>query len=187
MVAVRYALEQTNAAEPAEDPPIADGSLTPVLEEVCSKPTRVGKQVKQREDLAPPAWLNGQTIAIVSTVLTVGVGIGAMVFSATSSIRGEVSDIRGEVDGLAAKLEDTHKSLTAEIRATRLELREEIRATRSELRDEIKGLDARVRVVEQTVAGIEGRLSARQPATQGASLSNPAVVTTPTPDAAADD
>ena len=34
MVAVRYALEQTNAAEPAEDPPIADGSLTPVLEEV---------------------------------------------------------------------------------------------------------------------------------------------------------
>ena len=34
MVAVRYALEQTNAAEPAEDPPIADSSLTPVLEEV---------------------------------------------------------------------------------------------------------------------------------------------------------
>ena len=34
MVAVRYALEQTNAAEPAEDPPIADGSLVPVLEEV---------------------------------------------------------------------------------------------------------------------------------------------------------
>ncbi len=34
MVAVRYALEQTNAAEPAEDPPIADSSLTPVLEDV---------------------------------------------------------------------------------------------------------------------------------------------------------
>ena len=34
MVAVRYALEQTNATEPAEDPPIADASLTPVLEEV---------------------------------------------------------------------------------------------------------------------------------------------------------
>lgn len=34
MVAVRYALERTNAAEPPEDPPIADSSLTPVLEEV---------------------------------------------------------------------------------------------------------------------------------------------------------
>ena len=34
MGAVRYALEQTNAAEPAEDPPIADSSLMPVLEEV---------------------------------------------------------------------------------------------------------------------------------------------------------
>ena len=34
MVAVRHALEQTNAAEPAEDPPIADSSLTPVLEDV---------------------------------------------------------------------------------------------------------------------------------------------------------
>lgn len=34
MVAVRYALDQTNAAEPTEDPPIADSSLAPVLEEV---------------------------------------------------------------------------------------------------------------------------------------------------------
>ena len=34
MVAVRFALEQTNAAKPAEDPPIADASLTPVVEEV---------------------------------------------------------------------------------------------------------------------------------------------------------
>ena len=34
MAAFRFALEQTNAAKPAEDPPIADSSLTPVLEEV---------------------------------------------------------------------------------------------------------------------------------------------------------
>ena len=34
MVAVRQAVERTNAAEPAEDPPIADSSLTPVLEDV---------------------------------------------------------------------------------------------------------------------------------------------------------
>ena len=34
MVAVRHAIERTNAAEPSEDPPIADSSLTPVLEDV---------------------------------------------------------------------------------------------------------------------------------------------------------
>lgn len=123
----------------------------------------------QRDGLPPAAWPTGQTIAIVGTVLTVGVGIGAMVFSSTSSIRGEVSDLRGEVRGLATKLEDTHRSLASEIKATRLELREEIKATRLELRDEIRGIDTRVRVVEQTVAGIEGRLSARHSATHGSS------------------
>ena len=34
MAAVRQALDRTNAAEPSEDPPIADKSLTPVLEEM---------------------------------------------------------------------------------------------------------------------------------------------------------
>ena len=34
MVAVRHAIKRTNAAEPSEDPPIADSSLTPVLEDV---------------------------------------------------------------------------------------------------------------------------------------------------------
>ena len=34
MVAVRDAVERTNAAAPAEDPPIAGSSLTPVLEDV---------------------------------------------------------------------------------------------------------------------------------------------------------
>ena len=34
MVAVRHVIERTNAAEPSEDPPLADSSLTPVLEDV---------------------------------------------------------------------------------------------------------------------------------------------------------
>ena len=124
--------------------------------------------MKEREGLTRPAWLDGQTVTVVSTVLTVGVGIGAMVFASTSSIRGEVSSIRDEVHGLAKKLEDTQKSLAAEITATRLELSAEIKATRLELSAEIKGLDGRLRVVEQTAAGIQSRL-ARFPVTQGAS------------------
>ena len=34
MVAVRHVIERTNSAEPSEDPPIANSSLTPVLEDV---------------------------------------------------------------------------------------------------------------------------------------------------------
>ena len=135
--------------------------------------------MNQREGLPPPAWLNGQTIAIVGTVLTVGVGIGAMVFASTSGIRGEISGIRGEVDGLATKLEETRKSLSAEIRgvrselsaeikATRLELSANIKATRLELKADIGGLDARLRTVEQDVAVIKDRLPVRHPATHGA-------------------
>ena len=149
--------------------------------------------MKQRDALALPPWLSGQTLAIVSTVLTVGVGIGTMVFSSTSSIRDEISGIRdemsgirdeisgnrsgisgirGEVDGLATKLEDTHESLAAEIKATRLELREEIKSARLELSSEIEGLDARLRAVEQTVAGIQARLATRHPAAHGAGPSS---------------
>ena len=89
--------------------------------------------MKDRNGLALPAWLNGQTVAIVGTVLTVGVGIGGMVFASTSSIRGE------------------------------------IKAARAESRTDIQGLDARLRVVEQAVAAIQGRLAVSHPEAQGAS------------------
>ena len=89
--------------------------------------------MKQRDGLVQPAWLDGQTIAIVSTVLAVGVGIGAMVFSSTSSLRDEIKTVRSE-------------------------LSDEIETVRSELSDEIKGLDARLRTVEQDVAVIDARL-----------------------------
>ena len=117
-------------------------------------------------------WLNDQTVAIVSAVLTVGVGIGAMVFASTSNIRGEIGGVRGEIGGvrgeigsirgeigsLAANLDDTRESLSAEIKASRVELRAEI-----------KGLDARLRVVEQAVAAIKGRLGVTHPGVQSAS------------------
>ena len=100
--------------------------------------------MKQRDGLAQPAWLDGQTIAIVSTVLAVGVGIGAMVFSSTSSLRGEIKAVRSE--------------LSDEIKTVRSELSEEIKAVRSGLSEEIRGLDARLRTVEQDVAVVDARL-----------------------------
>lgn len=118
-----------------------------------------------RDGLAPPMCLNGQTVAIVSTVLTVGLGIGAMVFASTSNIRGEIGGIRGEIGGIRGEID----SLAANLNDTRESLSAEIEATRVELRAEIKGLDGRLRVVEQAVAAIQARLGITHPGTQGAS------------------
>lgn len=70
-----------------------------------------------------PTWLDGQTIAIIGTVLTVG----AMILASTSALRAEMNGLRTE---LTARIEDVRK----------------------ELGTQIAGLDARLRVVEQSMA-----------------------------------
>lgn len=80
-----------------------------------------------------PPWLDGQTIAIICTVLTVGVGIGAMVLASTSAMR-------AEMNGLHTRIDDVRKELTGKIEGVR-----------KELGAQIAGLDARVRVVEQSM------------------------------------
>lgn len=80
-----------------------------------------------------PPWLDGQTIAIIGTVLTVGIGIGAMVLASTSAMR-------AEMNGLHTSIDDVRKELT-----------DKIEGVRKELGAQIAGLDARVRVVEQSM------------------------------------
>ena len=84
-----------------------------------------------------PAWLDGQTIAIIGTMLTVGVGIGAMILASTSALRGEMNGLRTE---LGARIENVRTELTAGIENVR-----------KELTAKIDGLDARLRVVEQSM------------------------------------
>ena len=91
-----------------------------------------------------PTWLDGQTIAIIGTVLTVGIGIGAMVLASTSAMR-------AETDRLHARIDDVHRELTAKIEDVRKELTAKIEDVRKELGAQIAGLDARVRVVEQSM------------------------------------
>lgn len=91
-----------------------------------------------------PTWLDGQTITVIGTVLTVGIGIGVMVLASTSAMRSEMNGLHTRIDGvrqeLTAKIEDVGKELTAKI--------EDVRR---ELGAQIAGLDARVRVVEQSM------------------------------------
>ena len=73
-----------------------------------------------------PTWLNGQTVAIIGTVLSVGIGIGAMVLASTSAMG-------AEMNGLHARIDDVRKELGAQI----------------------TGLDARIRVVDQSMVATQ--------------------------------
>ena len=96
-----------------------------------------GQAVQEEENQAVrrtlPTWLDGQTIAIIGTVLTVG----AMILASISALRAEMNDLRTE---LTDRIEDVHTELTARI--------EDVR---KELGTQIAGLDARLRVVEQSM------------------------------------
>lgn len=149
------------------------------------------KQKKQKTAEEPgsfvPAFLNGQTVAIIGTVLTVAVGIGTMVFASTSAIR---TELHAEIHKVNATMERMRQDLSADINRLRSDLGADIDRLRSDLgadidrvrtdlgadidrvrtdlsadidevRVEIKSLDGRLRVVEQTVAAIDARTTSR--------------------------
>ena len=65
-----------------------------------------------------PRWLDGQTIAMIGTVLRVGIGIGAMVLASTSAMRAEMNRLHARIDDvrteLIARIDDVRKELGAQ-------------------------------------------------------------------------
>ena len=115
----------------------------------------MSQEADQAVGRALPTWLDGQTIAIIGTVLTVGIGIGAMVLASTSAMRAEMNGLHSRIDDvrekLTAKIEDERKELTDKIEDVRKELTAKIEDVRKELGAQIAGLDTRLRVVEQSM------------------------------------
>ena len=78
-----------------------------------------------------PSWLDGRTVALVGTVLTVGIGLGAMVIASSSATRAHVDtrigdvnlrigdvntridDVNTRIDGLSARIDGLDHRLTA--------------------------------------------------------------------------
>ena len=89
-----------------------------------------------------PNWLDSRTIAILTTILTVALALGAMMQTTYSRMGQEFGQLRQEFGQL------------------RQELRQDIKNLRDELTAEIKGLDTRLRAVEIDVAAIRERLTA---------------------------
>ncbi|MCY4060618.1 MAG: hypothetical protein OXG44_21790 [Gammaproteobacteria bacterium] len=89
-----------------------------------------------------PAWLDGRTIAVLTTVVTAALTLGAMMQTAHSNLAGSIDQVRRDLGN-------------------------DIDKVRTELSSDIAGLDNRLRSVEVNVAairaamvGFDARLSA---------------------------
>ena len=97
-----------------------------------------------------PAWLDAQTVAVVGTVLTVAVGIAAMILVSVGGIRtemrAEIGSLRAEIGGLRAEMRDMRRDLTARIDALDVRLRG-LEQTVAAIQVSVEGLAERLRVV----------------------------------------
>ena len=94
-----------------------------------------------------PTWLDGRTIAMVTTTITAALALGTMIQTAHSGLRGEMENMRNEIGNV------------------RTELGNDIQNVRTELGNDINRLDDRLRSVElglatiqTTMAGFDARL-----------------------------
>ncbi len=107
----------------------------------------------QRARLVLPAWLDGRTIAVLTTIVTAALTLGTMVQTAHSGLAGIIDQVRRD---LRDDIDEVHR-----------DLRNDIDKVRAELSSDIAGLDNRLRSVEVDVAairaamvGFDARLSA---------------------------
>ena len=101
-----------------------------------------------------PSWLDGRTVAIVGTVLTVGVGLGAMVIASSSATRAHVDtrigDVNLRIGDVNTRIDDVNTRIDS--------LDSRLSARIDGLSARIDGLDHRLTAVQVGVAEIRGHL-----------------------------
>lgn len=103
-----------------------------------------------------PAWLNGQTVAILGTVFTVAIGIAAMILVSTTGIRTEMGSLRVEMN-------DMRRELTAGLDALDTRLRG-LETIVLRIGHRVTDLEERASVVEaHTIQPVETAHVAQQP------------------------
>lgn len=122
-----------------------------------NKPTRSAR-------LVLPAWLDGRTIAVLTTVVTAALTLGTMMQTAHSNLAGSIDQVRRD---LGNDIDELRRDLGNDIDEVRRDLRNDIDKVRTELSSDIASLDNRLRSVEVDVAairaamvGFDARLSA---------------------------
>ena len=122
-------------------------------------------QGKEARGTGLPAWLDGQTIAIVGTVLTVAVGISTLVLVSTAGIRADmatqIGGLRAEMGGLRAEMRDVRAEnggLRAEMGGLRAEMRD-VRAENGGLRSEMGGLRTDMGGLRAEMGGLRAEMN----------------------------
>ena len=100
-----------------------------------------GNQVGRK---ALPAWLDARTVAVIGTVLTVGVGIAAMLLVSVGGIR---TEMRAGIGSLRTEMRDMRRDLAARLDALDVRVRG-LEQTVAAIQVSVEGLAERLRVVE---------------------------------------
>lgn len=119
-------------------------------------------ETRQCPRLGLPAWLDGRTIALFTTVLTATLTLGTMMQTAHSNLARTIEQVRrdlgDEIDAV---------DLRDDLDEVRRDLRNDLDEVRAQLSSDIAGLADRLRSVEIDVAairtatmGFDGRLGA---------------------------
>lgn len=95
-----------------------------------------------------PAWLDGQTVAIISTLLTVAVSVATITLVSAAGVRTEIGGLREE---MSREIGGLRTAMRAEIGSLRTEMKD----MRKELNAQLNALDVRLRALEQTVTVIK--------------------------------
>ena len=110
----------------------------------------------QAARLALPAWLDGRTIAVVTTVVTAALALGTMMQTAHSNLAGSIDQVRRD---LGNDIDEVRRDLRNDIDEVHRDLRNDIDKVRAELTSDIAGLDD-VAAIRAAMVGFDARLGA---------------------------
>lgn len=119
---------------------------------------------------ALPSWLDGRTIAMLTTTITVALTLGTMMQTAHARLGGEIAQLRQDMNGMRQEfgqqmngmrqefgkdMNGLRQELRQDMNGLRQELSADIKKARSDLSNDINKLDDRLRSVEVGVTSIQ--------------------------------
>ena len=117
---------------------------------------------------ALPYWLSGQTVALIGTIVTLGV-FGQNGFS---SLRQDMNamrtELKGDIHALRTELKGDMADLRTELKDELADLRTELKSDIADVRSDLRRLEDRTRAVEVAVVGNSVRLDSLEQVVAGA-------------------
>ena len=104
---------------------------------------------------ALPTWLDGRTIAMLTTTITVALTLGTMMQTAHSRLGGEIGQLRQDMNGMRQELRQDMNGMRQELRADIEKARANLSKDINRLDDRVNKLDGHLRAVEVGITAIQ--------------------------------